>query len=108
MAVLVAERADAEVVGRAAETGQQIQIGPHGAELQVDVVVVRPELAVVLRLAGVQDVQRVDDVLVARIELRQVEPVGDGQRQRFLDQQVVDVELAIAAERDTDRRRRCV
>ena len=48
-------------------------------KLQVDVEVVRPELAVVLRLAGVEDVQRVDDVLVAGIELRQVEAVGDRQ-----------------------------
>ena len=57
--------------------------------------VVRPELAAILGLPGVQDVERVDDVLIARVELRQIEPVGDGQLQRLLDEQVVDVELAV-------------
>ena len=107
VAVLVAEGADAQVVRRAAEAGEQIQVGLDAAKLQIDVVVVRPELAVVPRLAGIQHVQRVDDVLVLRVELRQVESVGHGQRQRLLDEQVLHVELAISAERVPVRPRRC-
>ena len=106
MAVLVAERADAEIGWRAAEAGQQIEVGPHGAEAQVDVPVVRPELATILGLARVHHVERVDDVLVARVELLEVEAVRDRKLQRLFDQQVVDVELAVPAERDTGRRRR--
>jgi hypothetical protein len=50
----------------------------------------RPQLAAILRLARIHDVERIDDVFVARVELLEVQPGGDRELQRFLDEKIVD------------------
>ena len=67
VAVLVAERADAELVGAAAHAGQQVEPRADAPALAAAASVVRPQLVEVLGLPGVHDVQGVDHALAARV-----------------------------------------
>lgn len=71
------EGADRQVGRSAPEARQQVEIGPHLPELQIDMPVMRPQFAAILGLTRIHDVERVDDVFVARVELFEVEPGGD-------------------------------
>src|SRR5262245_14729477 len=94
----MAEGSDAQVRCRASEAGQQIEIGPHGTKLKIDVEVVRPEFTEILRLTSIENIDRIDDVLILRIELFQIQSRRDSQLESLFHQKRIDVELAVAAQ----------
>ena len=88
---LVAERADRQVLGPPTHAGHDVELGADAVAGLAVHPVVRPEVAAVLRAAGVHDADRVHDALAERVEVAEVDAVVDRQLQGLGDEQPVDV-----------------
>src|SRR5687768_3877821 len=81
--IFVTERADRKIAGTASETRQQVEVGTHVAKLHFEKRIVRPQLFLVPGLTGIKEIYGVDDPVVARIKLAEVDAGGHGQLHRL-------------------------